>query len=381
MAKEKITGKNDLNKAQTLMDRIIKNSTIKDISMLEDSQVLKETKPIKTRVPVLNLALSGRLKGGLVPGNIISIAGESRNYKSSLGILCVAEFLKASEENIAIFLDSEFGTRPNYFESVGCDTKRIIHIPFTNINELKKELSNILFNQIYEIEYGKVLIFCDSIGSSASLQEVNTSLDPNKDSADLTRSREIKSLYRIITPIIALKKVIFIGINHVYSSLSFIPTTTMSGGSGGILSSSVIIFMSKSKLKEESEHRGYFFNMKIYKSRDIRDNVVIPLTVRFNGGIANYSGCTELAEAFKIIEKCREGRKLAYSYTTLNNQVLKVLETDIDTDENFWETIFKETDFEYKIEDFYRLNGSQNKNNSLDEETSNTIDVVTQDED
>lgn len=366
MAKEKISGKNEGNKAQSLMDKILKNSTIKTACMLEDSQVLKETKPIKTRVPVLNLALSGKIKGGMVPGNIISIAGESRNFKSSLGILCVAEFLKASEENIAIFLDSEFGTRPNYFESVGCDTKRIIHIPFTNINELKKEMSNILFNQISENDNGKVIIFCDSIGSSASLNEVNTSLDPDKDSADLSRAREIKSLYRIITPIIALKKVIFIGINHVYNSLSFISTTTMSGGSGGILSSSIIIFMSKSKLKEESEHRGYFFNMRINKSRDIRDNVVIPLTVRFNGGIANYSGCAELAESFNIIEKCREGRKLAYSYTTLNNEVLKVLETDIDTDENFWETIFKETDLEYKIENFYKLNGSQVKINSLE---------------
>ena len=40
--------------------------------------------------------------------------------------------------------------------------------------------------------------------------------------------------------------------------------------------------------------------MRINKSRDIRDNVVIPLTVRFNGGIANYSGCAELAESFNI---------------------------------------------------------------------------------
>lgn len=57
----------ELNKAQTLMNKLIKSSKIEGAERLVDSTILNEKKPAPTRVKLINVALSGKIDGG-VPG-------------------------------------------------------------------------------------------------------------------------------------------------------------------------------------------------------------------------------------------------------------------------------------------------------------------------
>ena len=52
----------------SLLQRLIKNSTIDDTDVLIDSKVYGKKDMILTSVPMVNVALSGRIDGGLTPG-------------------------------------------------------------------------------------------------------------------------------------------------------------------------------------------------------------------------------------------------------------------------------------------------------------------------
>jgi hypothetical protein len=103
------------SKAQSLMDRILKNTTLKHTCRLEDSQVLNEDIPTDTGYPMMNLALKGKIEGGGIFSGIIQFCGLSKTYKSSFLLLLVGAYLKEHKDAIFLFFDNEFGTRKKYF--------------------------------------------------------------------------------------------------------------------------------------------------------------------------------------------------------------------------------------------------------------------------
>ena len=52
----------------SILEKIKKNSTIKDSSILSVSKFFKQKDMIPTSIPIINVALSGRMDGGLTPG-------------------------------------------------------------------------------------------------------------------------------------------------------------------------------------------------------------------------------------------------------------------------------------------------------------------------
>ncbi len=69
-------------KRPSLIDRIRKNSTIKESAILSDSMFFNEKDLINTNIPALNLALSGKLDGGIYPG-LTLWAGPSKHFKTA----------------------------------------------------------------------------------------------------------------------------------------------------------------------------------------------------------------------------------------------------------------------------------------------------------
>ena len=51
-----------------LLEKLKKNSTIKETNILADSIIFAKKDMVPTKIPVINVALSGRLDGGLTPG-------------------------------------------------------------------------------------------------------------------------------------------------------------------------------------------------------------------------------------------------------------------------------------------------------------------------
>lgn len=353
MAKEKITGKNDLNKAQTLMDRLIKSSKIEGAERLMDSSILNEKPPSPTRVKLINVALSGKIDGGIFSG-LTLITGKSRNYKSSYGLIMVKGFLDADPDAICLYYNNEFGIKKPYFENAGIDMNRIVHLPFENLEKLKFDLVSKLEELTID---DKVIIFCDSISASASLKEIQDSLE-EKTSADFTRAKTIKSLMRMITPYLYMKEIPFVGIAHTYDEIGNsygAPKQIVGGGTGMYYNPDTIWIVGKSQVKEGDEKVGSTFTINIEKSRYVKEGSKIPIVVRWDSGIANYSGFADLAKEFGIVTEGRRGRSFTLQYTKLDGTVIDTLIKRNDEDEVFWETILKETDLAYRIEEHYKL--------------------------
>lgn len=218
MAKEK----------NSLVEKFLKNSKLKYTKPLNNSILTEEVDPIVTDIPALNIAFSGKIDGGLMPG-FHQIAGPSKHFKSSFGLVFVSSFLKQYDDGVVLFFDSEFGASMKYFERFGIDEtlrERVIHLPFENLEQLKFEL----VGQLDAIERGEhIMIFIDSIGLSASKKELEDAL-AEKSSADMTRAKQLSSIARMITPILSIKQVPCLVVNHVYKTQEMFAKDVVSGG-------------------------------------------------------------------------------------------------------------------------------------------------------
>lgn len=208
-----------------LLARLKKASGVKEASVLSSSTVLDERDEIETPVYALNIAFSGRLHGGFVSG-LTLLSGEARSFKSNFALLCAKSFMDKHDDGVLLFYDSEMGASKQYFTSFGIDMGRVLHIPITDIEELKFDV----MKQLQEIKRGDhVMIIVDSIGNLASKKEVEDALD-EKSVADMTRAKQLKSLTRMITPHLSLKNIPMIMITHTYKEMSLFPKDVVSGG-------------------------------------------------------------------------------------------------------------------------------------------------------
>jgi hypothetical protein len=129
-------------------------------------------------------------------------------------------------ESVLLFYDSEFGSPQSYFQSFGIDLERVFHTPITDIEQLKFDL----MQQINNIERGdKVIVLIDSIGNLASKKEVDDALE-GKSAADMTRAKQVKSLFRMVTPHLTLKDIPMVVINHTYKTMELYAKDVVGGG-------------------------------------------------------------------------------------------------------------------------------------------------------
>ncbi len=157
---------------------------------------------ISTAVPAINIALSGKLDGGLTPG-LTMWAGPSKHFKTAFSLLMAKSYLDKYPDAALLFYDSEFGTPQSYFDSFGIDTNRVLHTPLTDIEQLKFDI----MQQLTQLERGEhLIIVIDSIGNLASKKEVEDALE-GKSVADMSRAKQVKSLFRMVTPHLSLKDI------------------------------------------------------------------------------------------------------------------------------------------------------------------------------
>ena len=87
-----------------LLEKIKKNSTIKDTAVLADSKFFNSKDMIQTSVPMINVALSGKLDGGLTPGLTV-FAGPSKHFKTAFALLLAKSYLDKYDDAVVLFYD------------------------------------------------------------------------------------------------------------------------------------------------------------------------------------------------------------------------------------------------------------------------------------
>ena len=244
-----------------LLEKLRKSGSIKS-TKLTDSSLFTDKDMVPTMVPMVNVALSGKLDGGITRGLTV-LAGPSKHFKTAFGLLMMKAYMDKYPEAICLFYDSEFGTPEHYFSSLKIDTDRVLHIPIKNVEELKFDLVKQL--EEFNIE-DKVYIMIDSIGNLASKKEVDDARD-EKSVADMTRAKQLKSLFRMITPYLTLRDVPLIAVNHTYETQEMFSKQVVSGGTGIMYSSDNVWIIGRRQQKKGTELEGYDFIINVEKSR------------------------------------------------------------------------------------------------------------------
>lgn len=335
-----------------LLEKLHKNTTIKFTADLMKSTVYGKKDSIATKIPMINVALSGDVEGGLSAG-ITELAGPSKHFKTLFGLLMAAAFLEKYKDSILLFYDSEFGTPEKYFDSLGIDKARVIHTPITDIEELKSDI----MVQLSNIERkDKIVIMIDSIGNLASRKEIEDALKGNVVS-DMTRAKALKSLFRMVTPHLTIKDIPLIVINHSYQTLEMFSKAVPSGGTGLYYSADTIWILGRQQNKVKDEVDGYHFIINVEKSRFVKEKSKIPITVSYSNGINTYSGFLENAIEAKLVTKSSPGK---YSLVDENGEVgdIAYKENDILTNATIWENILATTKFKEFLHDKYSLSGT-----------------------
>jgi len=334
----------------SLKDRLIKNSTIDYTSTLTESKIYTKKDMIQTSVPMINVALGGSIDGGLTPG-LTMLAGPSKHFKTGFSLLLASAFLKKYEDGVVLFYDSEFGTPQSYFETFGIDLDSVIHTPITDVEELKHDI----MKQMKDIERGdKVFILVDSIGNLASKKEVEDALD-GKSVADMTRAKQLKSLFRMVTPHLSLKDIPMAVVNHTYKEIGMFPKDIVGGGTGSYYSADNIWILGRQQDKDGSEIAGYHFIINIEKSRYVKEKSKIPITISWEGGINKWSGLFDVALEGEYIVKPKNGWYALVDRETGEIQEPNMRAKDIVNNKELWMKMFKETDFPQYIEKKYKV--------------------------
>lgn len=207
------------------MDKILKNSTVKLASVLSESVMFINKDIIPIDVPILNIAFSGDLDGGLSSG-LSLLAGPSKSFKSMASLIMVRSYLNKYSDAVCILYDSEGGMTPDSLESFGIDPTRVVHIPIEHLEMLKFDI----VKQLSELNRGDhVIMVIDSIGNTASMKELTDALD-EKTVAEMQRAKSIKGLFRMITPSLVVKDIPCIAICHTYSTMELYSKQIISGG-------------------------------------------------------------------------------------------------------------------------------------------------------
>lgn len=286
----------------SLMNKLKKNSKLSNTEILSDSLLFSEKDITPTDVPMLNVALSGDLNGGLTAGMTV-FAGPSKHFKTSFALKIAAAYLTKYEDAVMLFYDSEFGSPQSYFETFGIDPKRVLHVPITNVEELKFDL----VNQLENIDRDeRVIIIIDSIGNLASKKELDDAMN-EKSVADMSRAKALKGLFRMTTPYLTMKNIPLLAVNHTYKEIGLFPKDIVGGGTGIYYSSDNIWILGRRQNKTGTEVTGYDFIINVDKSRYVREKSKIPISVSWEGGIEQYSGLLEIALAAGYVVKPSNG--------------------------------------------------------------------------
>ena len=331
------------------MNKLKKNSKLKATEILSRSKFFTEKDMVPTDVPMVNVALSGSIDGGITPG-ITVLAGPSKHFKTSFALLMASAYLQAKPESVVLFYDSEFGSPQTYFEQFGIDPERVLHTPITNIEELKFDL----VAQLEELDRNDdVIVVIDSIGNLASKKELDDALN-EKAVADMSRAKALKGLFRIITPYLAMKNIPLLAVNHTYKEIGLFPRDIVGGGTGIMYSSDNVWIIGRQQEKQGQEVVGYNFIVNVEKSRYVKEKSKIPIGVSWEGGLQKYSGLLEVALIGGYVDKPSNGWYQRVDLTTGEVIGSKLRLKDTMT-ADFWEPILETTDFPEFLKKTYKI--------------------------
>ena len=153
--------------ANDFLKKIIKETGNEYASVVEDGVESGDVDSfIDTGSFILNGLLSGSLKGGLPSTKVTALAGESATGKTYFLMGIVKNFLDSNPEAGVVYFESESAITKQMVVDRGIDSKRMVIMPVTTVQEFRTQALKVLDTYLLQDESErKPLFLClDSLG-------------------------------------------------------------------------------------------------------------------------------------------------------------------------------------------------------------------------
>lgn len=264
-------------------------------SVMDQSNFSEVTEWIHTGNYHLNACVSGSLFRGWPNNRSCSVAGPSGTGKTFLTLNSVREAINMGYS--VIYYDSEAAVDKEQMLKFGIDVTKVNYQPMNTVQDFRTSVTTIT-QKMQEIkrkggEIPKLMIILDSAGNLATQKEIDDAAS-GSEKADMTRSKVLKSIFRIIMTPLADLKIPFIFTNHTYQSQSFIPQQIAGGGTGPEYAASIVLMLGKAQLKDGADKVGIIVTAKPTKNRFAKPTP-IKFHLDFSKGMNPYVGLEQYA--------------------------------------------------------------------------------------
>lgn len=261
---------------------------------------------IDTGSYIFNGLVSGSIYGGIPSNKITALAGESSTGKTFYCLGIVKHFLDMDPDAGVIYFESESAISRDMIESRKIDSKRMVIVPVTTVQEFRQQAIKIIdkYLQMPEESRQPMMFVLDSLGMLSTSKEIEDT-EAGKETRDMTRAQVVKSIFRVLTLKLGKANVPMIVTNHTYDVVgAYVPTKEMGGGSGLKYAASTIIYLSKKKEKDGKEVIGNIIKAKTAKSRLSKENSEVETRLYYDDrGLDRYYGLLELGEKYGIFQR------------------------------------------------------------------------------
>ena len=275
---------------------------------------------ISTGSYALNYLISGDFHKGVPLGKVTVFAGESGAGKS---YFCSGNIVKHAQDQgiFVVLIDSENALDESWLQALDVDTSedKLLKLNMSMIDDVAKTISTFMidYKAMNEEDRPKVLFVVDSLGMLLTPTDVDQ-FNKGDMKGDMGRKpKALTSLVRNTVNMIGSLNVGLVCTNHTYASQDmFDPDDKISGGSGFIYASSIVVAMKKMKLKEDeagnkiSEVMGIRAGCKVMKTRYAKPFEGVQVKIPYETGMNPYSGLVELFEKKNLLSK--QGNRLKY---------------------------------------------------------------------
>ena len=261
----------------------------------------------------LNYLLSGDFRKGIPLGKVSVFAGESGAGKSYIVSGNIVKYAQA-QGIFVVLIDTENALDESWLQALGVDTspEKILKLNMAMIDDVAKTVSTFMsdLRDMAEEDRPKVLFVVDSLGMLMSPTEVNQ-FDAGDMKGDF--GRKAKALKALVTNCVNMFGSYNVGMcvtNHTYASQDmFDPDDKISGGSGFVYASSMVVAMKKLKLKTDadgnktSQVHGIRAACKVMKTRYAKPFEGVQVEIPYSTGMDPYSGLFDMFETKGLLEK------------------------------------------------------------------------------
>lgn len=290
---------------------------------------------ISTGNYALNYRISGDFRKGIPLGKVTMFAGESGSGKSF--IVSGNIIREAQKQGIfVVLIDSENALDSDWLHALGVDTSedKLLKMNMGMIGDVAKFTYE--FIEGYRKEYEnvpreerlKVLFVIDSIGM-LNTEIANDQMKAGNIKGDMGhKPKQLKAYITNCVNSLGSLNMGMVCVNHSYDSQDmFNPDPKISGGSGLVYASSIVVAMGKLKLKEDSDGNktsdvsGIRSKCKVMKTRYNKPFEDVEIKIPWNSGMDPRSGLLDMFEKYELVQK--SGNRLVYVDIDTGEQILK----------------------------------------------------------